>query len=251
MAEAKSKWQTEELVTAYLQGVRGAIPGASLQLEVLSEIVRLWCPRPSQILDLGCGDGALGRLLLDEFPAARVFFVDFSKPMLEALRQKVGDSQRAIILNADLATPVWAQELAGEGPLNVIVSGFAIHHLTDKRKRELYTEIYSLLTHGGVFLNLEHVASLTPSGKALFDSFFVDHLFRFHSSQKTKKTRREVEEAYYERPDKKENFLDSVDTQCQWLREIGFKDVDCFFKVFELALFGGRKASNKADVGHP
>jgi hypothetical protein len=25
------------------------------------------------------------------------------------------------------------------------------------------------------------------------------------------------------------------------LRDIGFVDVDCYFKVFELAVFGGRK----------
>jgi len=27
----------------------------------------------------------------------------------------------------------------------------------------------------------------------------------------------------------------------RWLQEIGFADVDCYFKIFELALFGGRK----------
>jgi hypothetical protein len=32
-----------------------------------------------------------------------------------------------------------------------------------------------------------------------------------------------------------------VDRQCQWLEAIGFVDVDCFFKLFELASFGGRK----------
>ena len=32
-----------------------------------------------------------------------------------------------------------------------------------------------------------------------------------------------------------------VEIQCEWLREIGFADVDFFFKVFELTLFGGRK----------
>ena len=29
--------------------------------------------------------------------------------------------------------------------------------------------------------------------------------------------------------------------QCRWLREIGFQDVDCFWKYFELAIFGGVK----------
>jgi hypothetical protein len=44
-------------------------------------------------------------------------------------------------------------------------------------------------------------------------------------------------------------FLDGVrgaipgaDLQLAVIREIGFRDVDCFFEVFELALFGGRKS---------
>ena len=45
----------------------------------------------------------------------------------------------------------------------------------------------------------------------------------------------------YNRPDKKENLLAPVEAQCEELRRIGFEDVDCFFKLFELALFGGRK----------
>jgi hypothetical protein len=45
----------------------------------------------------------------------------------------------------------------------------------------------------------------------------------------------------YHRPDKTENILTPVELQCQWLGEIGFQGVDCFFKRFQLALFGGKK----------
>ncbi len=30
-------------------------------------------------------------------------------------------------------------------------------------------------------------------------------------------------------------------TQCDWLREIGFEQVDMYFKIPELAIFGGVK----------
>jgi len=46
---------------------------------------------------------------------------------------------------------------------------------------------------------------------------------------------------FSERPDKVENKLTPVEQQCGWLREIGFNDIDCFFKLFEIAIFGGRK----------
>jgi hypothetical protein len=90
-------------------------------------------------------------------------------------------------------------------------------------------------------MNLEHVASPTPAIEALFNDYFIDHLYAFHRRSDGHRSRQEVAETYYSRPDKVENLLASVERQCGWLKKIGFRDVDCFFKVFELALFGGRK----------
>jgi len=245
MNELHSKWKTAELANTFLEGVRGAIPAATLQLEVLGKIVSEWCPTPYEILDLGCGDGILGRTLLASHSAAHITFADFSEPMLKATKKQIGRDQRATVVKADFTTPAWVKSLGTEKSFDVIVSGFAIHHQTDNRKRELYNEIYGLLQENGIFLNLEHVSSASPSGSALFDSFFIDHLLRFHAHASPDKTRHEIEENYYQRPDKEENILASVETQCEWLRDIGFQDVDCFFKVFELSLFGGRKSSNQ------
>ena len=37
------------------------------------------------------------------------------------------------------------------------------------------------------------------------------------------------------------NVLLAVETQLNWLREIGFEDVDCYWKWLELSLFGGSR----------
>jgi hypothetical protein len=50
-----------------------------------------------------------------------------------------------------------------------------------------------------------------------------------------------VEREYDERPDQHANKLAPVEDQLAWLREIGFEDVDCPFKYFELAVLVGRK----------
>lgn len=242
MNEKQSQWQTKGIAQTYVEGVRGAIPGASLQLEVIKKIVNAWCPLPSKIIDLGCGDGILGRLLLDEYPTARIIFADFSEPMLEKLRLRLGTDNRAMVIHSDFATSAWIDTIEKEKPFDIIVSGFAIHHQPDERKRNLYAEIYRLLSADGLFLNLDQISSATHSIGKLFDSFFLDHMQRFITNNRSNITINEIEEAYYQ--DKKENIPASVEIQCQWLRDIGFDDVDCFFKTFELALFGGRKASN-------
>lgn len=38
-----------------------------------------------------------------------------------------------------------------------------------------------------------------------------------------------------------DNIRAPVEDQCDWLREIGYEGVDCYFKIFEPAVFGGRK----------
>jgi tRNA (cmo5U34)-methyltransferase len=245
MPESQSHWQTEEQATTFLQGVRGAVPAAQLQLEVMGKIVELWSPGASRILDVGCGDGILGRCLLEKFPTAHGTFADFSEPMLAAARDKLAASPRATVVKADFSKPSWLDAVADRSPFDVVVSGFAIHHQPDARKKALYAEIHTHLSPGGIFLNLEHVSSATPPCEKLFEDTFVDHLLRFQRSTNPGTTRQEIEAAWHNRPDKKENILAPVDMQCAWLRRIGFQDVDCFFKLFELTLFGGRKASNQ------
>jgi hypothetical protein len=49
----------------------------------------------------------------------------------------------------------------------------------------------------------------------------------------------QVRRDFLQRPDRADNILAAVDEQCRWLRAVGFVDVDCFWKYFELAVFGG------------
>jgi tRNA (cmo5U34)-methyltransferase len=53
----------------------------------------------------------------------------------------------------------------------------------------------------------------------------------------------EVMASYRERADGPANILAPVGDQLEWLRELGFVDVDCAFKAFELAVFAGRRPS--------
>jgi ubiquinone/menaquinone biosynthesis C-methylase UbiE len=238
MSPRGSHWKTAKAAEAFLKGRRGAIPAAALQLEIIGVLIDAWRPSPARVLDLGCGDGILGRMVIGRYPEARVWFADFSEPMLKAARGKLAGEARARLVKADFGSKKWARAV-GEGiPFDVVVSGFAIHHQPHGRKKALYREIYDVLAPGGLFLNLDHVKSPTAVIEEAFTDYFVDHLFRFSGSGKS---REETDAEYRTRPDKKENILAPLDEQCRWLREIGFHDVDCYFRVLELALFGGRK----------
>jgi SAM-dependent methyltransferase len=238
-----SEWKTEKLAQTFLRDVRGAIPGAQLQFEILTRIVSKWSPGAGRILDLGCGDGILGDLLRSLYPSARLVLVDFSAPMLDAARKRLSHKASTVFITADFGDPSWVDRVADQDPFDIIVSGFSIHHQPDARKRSLYAEIYQLLAPAGVFLNLEHVSSSSRAVEELFDELFIDSLWEFHRTSANGQTRVGVAQGYYNRPDKEENILTPVEDQCEWLRSVGFTDVDCFLKIFELAVFGGRKPS--------
>lgn len=70
---------------------------------------------------------------------------------------------------------------------------------------------------------------------------FVDSMFASSRREGQGKTREQIAAEYHRRADKAANLLSPVERQCGWLREIGYDDVDCYLKVFELAVFGGRR----------
>jgi ubiquinone/menaquinone biosynthesis C-methylase UbiE len=233
-------WQLQELAKLFLEDVRGGIPLAAEQIDVLLRVVRYATAGVERLLDLGCGDGILGRTVMAEYAKADGVFLDFSEHMIEAAQKKV-DGGRATFVVHDLGMKTWVQSVSEGAPFDLVVSGLAIHHLPDARKQELYYEIFALLKSGGLFLNLEHVAPRSQWAKQASDDLFVDSLWSYHRKCGGTKTRDDVAKQWYDRPHKTEDILAPVEVQCQWLQEIGFEDVDCFFKIFQLALFGGKK----------
>ncbi len=167
-----------------------------------------------RILDLGTGDGRLLALLRIGRRRSEGIAIDFSPTMLTAARQRFRGDDQVKVIEHNLDEP-----LPDLGRFDTVVSSFAIHHCTDQRKRALYSEIYTALHPGGIFCNLEHVAPATAKLHARFLRMLGIG------------------------PDEEDpsNKLANVGLQLEWLREIGFDDVDCYWKWLELALFGGTK----------
>jgi SAM-dependent methyltransferase len=171
---------------------------------------------PRRVLDLGTGDGYLLARIRDVHPDVEGVAADFSAEMLDRARARFADVATVDVVEHNLDDPLperW-------GTFDVVVSAFAIHHVSDERKRALYGEVHDRLEPGGVFANLEHVASPTLE---LHDAF----LAAIGSSRLT---------------DDPSNQLLDVETQLAWLRGLGFEQVDCHWKWRELALLSGRRA---------
>ena len=204
-----ASWADADRVDRYLERIGQVAPRTAGE-----DVLRSLLPTdPTSLLDLGCGDGRLAGLALEARPTLRrVVAVDSSPPMLDHARRALGQDPRITITHWDMTHSI--QPL---GSFDVIVSGFAIHHLEDDRKRQLLVEISGQLRPGGLFANLEVVASATPELHAEFLELIG-------------------------RPaDDPEDRLVDVDRQLAWMREAGLTQVDCMWRWRGFALLAGRR----------
>jgi tRNA (cmo5U34)-methyltransferase len=197
-----NEWATGAHANAYLARAH-LLPRRDTAYD---ELLALLPAQPRRVLDLGTGNGHVLGLI-----GAPGVGVDFSPVMLDAARARFADRPDVEVVDHNLNAG-----LPDLGSFDVVVSAFAIHHCSDGRKRELYAEVFERLEPGGVFANLEHVSSPTPR---LHEEFL----------------------ALVNAAEDPSNQLLDVETQLRWLREIGFVDVECFWKWRELALLAGVK----------
>jgi tRNA (cmo5U34)-methyltransferase len=240
MMRGDGAWQGDSTVRYYLDSVRGAIPFAAEQMTVMLRMVSRGRQPVARFLDVGCGDGFVSAVMLGAYPRAEAVLVDFSAPMLEAARERLGALEATpVVVAADLATPDWQERVADYAPFDAVVSGYSIHHLEDERKRTLNGEVLALLAPGGTFVNVEHIAPESPWIRQAFDEAMIDAIWEHGRRANPAMTREETATAYASRADQEANRLAPLATQCAWLREAGFVDVVAPFRWYELAVFGG------------
>lgn len=207
-----SEWQTIYHALAYMARA-DRLPHRTEGEKVLLDQIP---PTVTRVLDLGTGDGRLLTLVELNNPTVEGVALDFSEPMLKQARKRFEKDKRITIVKHDFSLPLPLKQL---GYFDAVVSSLAIHHLTHPRKRQLYKEIFNLLTPRGVFCNLEHVASPTQNL----------HLKFLAATGLTLQTE-----------DPSNKLLDA-ETQLKWFKQIGFSDVDCYWKWLEIALLVGFK----------
>ncbi|MDA8241631.1 MAG: class I SAM-dependent methyltransferase [Nitrospiraceae bacterium] len=189
------------------------------------------------LLDLGCGDGILTYELMQTEVPLSATLVDGSEEMLGKAKERLKDYPDILAVRASFQELIGGKVIADD--FDFIVSSLAIHHLDMKEKRELFGWVYARLRNNGCFMNIDVV--LAPN-EVLEEWYMV--LWQEWITEKKKETGITGDiygDTMKRYKDNRDNKPDSLDSQMDALKAIGFRDMDCYYKYGIFTIYGGRK----------
>lgn len=177
-----------------------------------------------RVLDLGAGTGLLSALLLTAFPNAQLTLADISTGMLDKARQRFADRNDITYQTIDFI------EHPLTGRYDLVVSALALHHTPPEQLKSVFAKVYSVLEPSGMFINADQALGTTLEN----EQKYADNWLRTALAKGC--TQSEIEVALERmKADKTAKLAD----QLMWLSEVGFQQVDCWYKNYRFVVYSG------------
>lgn len=218
------------------------------------------------VLDVGSGTGAESLRIIEEFPGTHIVALDLCEPMHAELRRnfvaRLGDradfSSSFTTITGDFVAPeaspdkllaALPQPVSSHG-FDAVVTAFALHHLSHAEKRIAYERAFQCLAPGGCLINGDLFSYSSPELTRQaheFDLEWIETHFRSPTDvapeaaslrpQRLEELRRRWIEHYLS-----ENVVEPLDSalgvegQADIVRSIGFSEVGCPFRYWQVAI---------------
>ncbi len=180
-----------------------------------------------KILDLGIGTGQTALELLKKFPKSKLIGVDLSPKMLEVAKNRLGKlASRVEFIEKDVI------EFAPAQKYDACIAVLTVHHLNQKEKQELFSKICRTLNDNGIFVIGDLITGDSEEETNRLENQWEEYLIK-------KLGKKEAEN--WMKICKKEDIPDSISNQLLWLKNAGFKEVNCRWNKMNCAVFFGKK----------
>jgi tRNA (cmo5U34)-methyltransferase len=191
-----------------------------------------------RILDLGCGDGILTQIINDRFPGNNFTVLDGSQTMINKAKERLKSINVTFL---EMSFDEYIAEPINDGRFDFAFSSMAIHHLPVLQKTRLYEKIYHELSFEGLFLNIDVVLPESAKSEQWQFNLWRDWILEGKSTQNDEDNFERHSNLPNEYKNKSENKPSRLFDQLSALRNVGFIDVDCYYKYGIFSLFGGCK----------
>jgi tRNA (cmo5U34)-methyltransferase len=178
------------------------------------------------ILDVGAGTGLLTALLAAALPKATFTLVDISPQMLEQAKARFGEDTRFQYQVVDFQTDHLPH------PCDAVVSALSLHHAELMELSKVFRRIHAALAPKGLFVNADQVLGVTHGNEAKYEAVWRS------SARQLGCNEADLTAAIGRM---KADRTATLDDQLDTLRNVGFEDVECWYKNFRFAVYSGRK----------
>lgn len=196
---------------------------------------------PLRVLELGVGTGMLTEKVLARFPGARVLGVDGSSEMLALAKGKLAPwADRFAPACSSFEEYPWDRVPAGS--YDLIMTSFALHHMDHGRYPEFFSRFLRLLAPGGQLLVADYIRSRSQAVHRHYEDIWVDIRVRqLREKVGIHKTKEEMSSEHEKNKREEGDNPAPLRDLLERLEEAGFSDVDCHWKQYCLAIYGGFK----------
>ena len=225
-------WHSKDMVSNWVKEADVQERHRAGQRALMAELLPFGDGEEFTFLDLGAGTGAASRAILARHSHATAILADFSATMMaagEPQMQTFAGRYRSV--EFDMAAGDWPAAIPSR--LDAVVTSMCVHHLTDKRKQGLFTEILDRLVPGGWYFNFDPVGAPDPAVERIWERVSdAEHPGAAHRRQ----ARTPEQQARWENHVR---YIIPLDQQLDYLRAAGFAGIDIFWKKLENVIYGG------------
>ncbi len=177
---------------------------------------------------MGAGTGLFSWQVSQKYPKAEFVLYDVASAMLDLAQNRFRDSHHNVSAIVDDFLNIREFDA-----FDLVISSLSVHHLNHPDKRKLFGLIYESLKSSGAFINIDQIKGETQAIEDLYWSTWLDEVRQAGGDgeqiQKSIKRRQELDQ---------DALL--VD-QLQWLKDVGFVNVDCVYKHYFVGVFFATK----------
>ena len=169
---------------------------------------------PKRIYDLGSGTGLLSSFWYRHFPKSEYVLIDIAEEMLDVAKKRFSGSANIKYKVLDYS------ESMPEGNPDLIISALSIHHLENTDKKRLFKRVYESLEDDRLFVNYDQFCSDSSVINEKIEEYWINGIKKSGVS--------EIEYARWIERKKLDREI-SINQENQWLKDAGFRNVECIY----------------------
>lgn len=198
--------------------------------EMLRELVRSLPAAAEDILELGCGTGALTLLLAERYPSARLTLVDAAPEMLDLTRDRLADAFPDVRASAHFIVSTFEDLDLTEQRYDCITASMSLHHIADKGP--FYRKLHFALRRGAALVFADELTGAVDYTQELHWNDWLE--FARLPGHLTEDEIGEIIEHVEEL-----DYYETLPRQLELLAAAGFSTADCVWRSGNYAIFVG------------